>query len=275
MTMRLRKCVSLSLVVASLALGTTSSAQEQRRAERADYDRRASMGLRAAPNQLQLDALAALREELDGSLLDSIDRGSGVTRSLFNPVGKLTLPTAGDPLDIALTYARDNLGLLGLEDGDLDEIEVCDIVYSAVSGATHVYVCQRHEGLDIFNAQLHVNVSRDGAILSVNNSFVPGLNAVDKARVAAIEAEDACMAVANHLGIRAGRARRQGARLLATDLSTEPIDPKLIWNTRRSFRQTRLAFSSAHNRRTARLRHYGGRGAGAQAAQQEPRHDPI
>ncbi len=223
MTMWLRKCVSLALMVASLALGATLSA------EGSDYDRRVSMGLRAAPNQLQLDALTALREELGGSLLDSIDEGSGVTRSLFNPVGKLTLPTAGDPLDIALTFARDNLSLLGLEDGDLDEIEVCDIVYSAISGATHVYLCQRHEGLDIFNAQLHVNVSRDGAILSVNNSFVPGLNAIDKERVAAIEADDACMAVAKHLGIQAGRARWEGGSLLATDLSTEPIDPKLLW----------------------------------------------
>ena len=137
MTTWLRKCVSLALMVASLALGATSLAG-QRRAQRADYDRRASMNLRAAPNQVQIEALAALREDLDGSLLESVDSSSGVTHSLFNPVGKLTLPNAGDPLDIAVSFINDNLALLGLEEGDVDEIRVCDVVYSGVSG-THVY----------------------------------------------------------------------------------------------------------------------------------------
>ena len=150
MTTWLRKCVSLALMVASLALGATSVAQGQRRAQRADYDRRASMNLRAAPNQVQIEALAALREDLDGSLLESVDSSSGVTHSLFNPVGKLTLPNAGDPLDIAVSFINDHLALLGLEEGDVDEIRVCDVVYSGVSGATHVYLCQQHKGVEVF-----------------------------------------------------------------------------------------------------------------------------
>ena len=80
MTTWLRKCVSLALMVASLALGATSLAQGQRRVQRADYDRRASMNLRAAPNQVQIEALAALREDLDGSLLESVDSSSGSLR---------------------------------------------------------------------------------------------------------------------------------------------------------------------------------------------------
>ena len=187
------------------------------------------MNLRAAPNQVQLEALAALREDLEGSLLESVDLSSGVTHSLFNPVGKLTLPNPGDPLDIAVSFINDNLALLGLEAGDVDEIRVCDLVYSGVSGATHVYLCQWHKGVEVFNAQLHVNVSRDGSILSVNNSFVPGLKGKLKTKVAGIQAEDACMAVANHLGIRARRALRQGELLRAADLSTEPIEPEIVW----------------------------------------------
>jgi hypothetical protein len=85
-----------------------------------------------------MDALAALRDELGGSLLDSIDAMSGVTRSLF---GKLTPPNAGEPLDIAMRFARENATLLGLEPSDLDEIEVCDVVRSGFSGAAHVYLC--------------------------------------------------------------------------------------------------------------------------------------
>ena len=253
MTTWLRKCVSLALMVASLALGATSLAQGQRRAQRADYDRRASMNLRAAPNQVQIEALAALREDLDGSLLESVDSSSGVTHSLFNPVGKLTLPNAGDPLDIAVSFINDNLALLGLEEGDVDEIRVCDVVYSGVSGATHVYLCQQHKGVEVFNVQLHVNVSSDGSILSVNNSFVPGLKGKLKSKVAGIQAEDACMAVANHLGIRARRALRQGELLRAADLSTEPIEPELVWVP--VGRDVTLAwrFPALHAGRTTRL----------------------
>jgi extracellular elastinolytic metalloproteinase len=195
-----------------------------------DYDRRLSMPVpAAAPSETQTAAIAALRNELSGSLLDSIDRKSGVTRSLYNPVGKLTGSQAGAPVDIARRYVSENLALLGLEGGDLDEIDVCDVVYSATTGATHVYFCQRHQGLDVFNAQLHVNVSRDGSILSVNNSFVPGLRGRRKSRAAATEAEDAATSTAGHLGMSARRATRVGARLRSLDLSRELIEPELVW----------------------------------------------
>ncbi len=130
----------------------------------------------------------------------------------------------GEPLDIAMRFARENATLLGREPSDLDEIEVCDVVRSGFSGAAHVYLCQKHQGLEVFNAQLHVNVSGDGSVLSVNNSFVSGLASEPREKAASIGAEDACMAVANHLWVR--RIRR---RIRPADLSTEPIVPKLIW----------------------------------------------
>lgn len=189
------------------------------------FDRRAARVLYSAPTRTQMDAVAALRDELDGSLHATYDEASGVTRGLMNPVGKLTEPTPGHPLDIALDFLHSNLGLLGLEPGDLDEIEICDVVVSKASGTTHVYLCQEHRGLRIYNAQLQFHVSGDGAILGVNNGLVPGLRSNGKAAAAAIGDLDACMAVANHLGLRpsGGRALR------VSDLSTEPIDAKLMW----------------------------------------------
>ena len=189
------------------------------------FDRRAARVLHSAPNRTQMDAVAALRDELNGSLHATYDEASGVTRGLMNPVGKLTDPTPGHPLDIALDFLHSNLGLLGLEPGDLDEIEICDVVTSKASGTTHVYLCQEHRGLRIYNAQLQFHVSGDGAILGVNNGLVPGLRSNGKAAAAAIGDLDACMAVANHLGLRppGGRALR------VSDLSTEPIDAKLMW----------------------------------------------
>ena len=45
----------------------------------------------------------------------------------------------------------------------------------SVTGATHIYLQQRYRGIPVYNAQLHVNVNRDGRIISVNNSFLPGI----------------------------------------------------------------------------------------------------
>ena len=43
-----------------------------------------------------------------------------------------------------------------------------------------------------------------------------------------IDDADACLAVANHLGVSAS-ARRRGRAVIADALSSEPIEPKLLW----------------------------------------------
>ncbi len=104
------------------------------------------------------------------------DDSSGAVRSLSNPVGHLTGARPGvDAMTVALEYVRQNLSLLGLDETDLADYEVTDRVYSKVTGATHIYLRQRYRGLPVYNGQLHVNVNRDGRIISVNNSFLPGL----------------------------------------------------------------------------------------------------
>src|SRR4029450_9295898 len=58
---------------------------------------------------------------------------------------------------------------------DLAGYEVTDVVPSAVTGATHIYLRQRYQGIPVYNAQLHINVNREGRIISVNNAFLPDL----------------------------------------------------------------------------------------------------
>jgi hypothetical protein len=102
---------------------------------------------------------------------------TGVTRSILNYMGFLTgpAPAGSDPAAIGLQFVRDNLGLLGLSEEDLDDYETTDTVYSAVSGATYVYLRQRHAGLPLYNGQLHFGIGKQGRILIVNNAFLPGL----------------------------------------------------------------------------------------------------
>ena len=232
---RLSRCARALLTtrcrIAALALLATgvsagfAAAQPPEVAPGAAVDRRAELPLTTAPSTGQLEAVAELRDSLSGSLLESYDPASGVTRSLFNPSGKLSAASGGGATDIAYDFVSSNLDLLGLHAGDLDEMVLCDAVFSSVTGATHVYYCQRHLGLPVVNAQLHVNVSGDGSILSVNNSFVPELASQAAVAVAAIDDHDACTAVANHLGVPLG----PDGLVRGEDLSSEPVEAELSW----------------------------------------------
>ena len=127
---------------------------------------RATKAAAAGPTANQLAAIERKRGEVP-ELADEIDGTTGATRSLWNRVGYLTgADRSGAADEVALKFVQANLDLLGLEVDDLAEWEVTDSVYSAVTGATHLYLRQIHQGIPVYNAQLHVNVNRDGRIIS-------------------------------------------------------------------------------------------------------------
>ena len=82
---------------------------------------------------------------------------------------------SGQPMTIAMDFVRRNLAALGLEASDLEGYTVSSVVYSKVTGATRIYLQQQYQGIPVYNAQLQINVNRDGRIISVNNSFMAGL----------------------------------------------------------------------------------------------------
>jgi extracellular elastinolytic metalloproteinase len=244
-------------VVSAAALLIAPSASAQRRS----LDRRERMiSRRVSPAEDQRSALAELERQLGGSLLSTFDPSTGVTRTLVSPVSTLTPPAPGLPaVQVAIGFVRDHLALLGLAPSDLSEVRVCDVVPSAVSGATYVHFCQNFRGIPVFNARLQVNVSADGSITGVSNSFVPSLaSLVETAEALAsdsgdpqavgiepgdgistgIDAEDAVDAAGRDLSIRSrSRAARmstargveRATRLRADDLSREPIPAELQW----------------------------------------------
>ena len=234
----LRRPTALLFVAIPLAAGV---AWGQPVPERRNFDRRVAMPQAAsvdAPMPAQLDALARLREELGGSLTHRLDPATGATSSLSSPIGYLTAPGFGDPSEVALEYARSHLDLLGLELGDLDELEITDTVYSAPTGSTHVYLRQRHQGLPLYNAQLQIHVNREGRISSVNNAFIPGLAKSTKSAQPVIGARQAVRAAARHLGVPMRRLPRvtrpplgvqQRTSLAAEEVSSASVDAQLMW----------------------------------------------
>lgn len=189
----------------------------------------------AAPFDLQRFEVDQLRAAMP-DLRVEFDSTTGATRSLWNVADYLTPPDGRSPLDIAEDFVVSRVSLLGLTDSDLVDMELTDQVYSSVSGVTHLYFRQRVNGIPLYNAQLHVNVTRDGRILSVNNAFLPNLTASIASLRPALTAAAAVRAVGAHLGVpdvvpvveSAEGGARQTTGVSAPALSSEPITVQLM-----------------------------------------------
>lgn len=182
----------------------------------------------------EIEALRLAMPDLDATF----DPLTGATRTLWNRVGYLTNPDARAARAVADDYVTSHLDLLGLAGADVAERELVDLVYSRVTGATHVYYRQRVAGVPVYNGLLQVNVNRDGRIISVNNGFVPDLGSDRAVSLPAIGAGDAVRHAADHLGVpdadvRAGRPAAglpgMRTRVEAANLSATVIDAALMW----------------------------------------------
>ena len=162
---------------------------------------------------------------------------TGAVSSVANHVGYLTDAASGQPMELAMDFVRQNVAALGLQAADLDGYMVSDVVPSAVTGATHIYLQQRYEGIPVYKALLHINVNRDGRIISVNNSFLPGLaSAVGSLRpqlsMPAAVSRAAQFAELNVAAtpavLRAASGPQQATSVAAEGISLAPIEGKLM-----------------------------------------------
>jgi hypothetical protein len=128
-------------------------------------------------------------------------QGAARADHLFKPGGFLTAPAKGDPLDIALAYIRGHTAQLGLVADDLADFVVSDRYVSAHNGLTHLYLRQRLDGVEVFNGDINVNVTRDGRILNVGNRFVGNLRQLATVRTAKLTPADAVKSAAAYLNL--------------------------------------------------------------------------
>ena len=228
------------LAVALLSLPALAAAPGAHVDEGRHFDARlapASLQATAEPARLQLEGIERLRSERP-DLLVTFDPLSGATRSLFNATGFLSDELAGDPFDASLVFLQESLEILGLTSADLEEHVLLDRVESPISGATHLYLQQEHLGIPVYLGLLQVNVGRTGRILSVNNSWVPGLIDQVDALTPELDAAAAVAAAARHLEVRLegeprvqslDRDPRQTSLVEVRGLSQEPIEARLAW----------------------------------------------
>jgi extracellular elastinolytic metalloproteinase len=148
----------------------------------------------------------------------------------------LALPAvaaAASPREVAMRYATEHPGRLGVERADVADLAVTSAYRSSASGVTHVNLNQRFDGREVFGAHATVNVDADGRVIYAAGSFVPGLRA-DRS-VAGLGPAGAVEAAADGLGLdepsglRVLRRSDDGARLSRGGVSDTAIPARLGW----------------------------------------------
>jgi extracellular elastinolytic metalloproteinase len=148
---------ALALLWSSAAASQGVADSERHYDARIDYNAAFIASQRALPAQTN-NAFAANLEEASVEA----DAATGAVSALTSQSGYLTEKASGTPMTLAMSFLRNNLTALGLEAADLQGYAVTDVVYSKITGATHVYLQQQYRGIPVYNAQLHINVNRDG-----------------------------------------------------------------------------------------------------------------
>ncbi|MCY0999505.1 M36 family metallopeptidase [Myxococcus sp. MISCRS1] len=192
-------------------------------------------GPRRRVSAVQGEAEARLRRAVP-ELRVEVDPSTGRVRSLVNLVGALSEPAPGDALAVGLAFVQRNLDVLGLELADVAGLEVADRVYSRPSGATHLYLRQRYNGVEVYNARLQLNVDREGRVLAVHSDLQPSVESTLVGATPRLGAAEAVRSAAKHLGVPLARAPRaleaepgpaRRTRVEVAGLSSEPIDASL------------------------------------------------
>jgi extracellular elastinolytic metalloproteinase len=155
------------------------------------------------------------------------------------PARALAILRQETALDVALGYLRAHRDVLGLTAADLDDIRVSSQLVSEHTGVTHIYLRQRFNGIEVHGADINVNVTKDGRVLSgFGSSFVPNLAAAIRNQSPEATAVESATTAAGLLGLTVTRpievletigGAAQEARLSDGGISEDPITAKLVY----------------------------------------------
>ena len=153
------------------------------------------------------------------------------------PVEFLTGATEGDPYEIVMSYIRNYRQDLGLTETDLTDIVLRDRYTTKHNGVTHIYLQQRLDGIEVYNAVMNFNVARDGSIISFGNSFISNLASKANPGGPAVTDRAAIERAAAHFGftadeltlLRADGGVSKRATFSDASLSRDEIPAELVY----------------------------------------------
>jgi extracellular elastinolytic metalloproteinase len=223
---------ALALLWSSAAASQGTAESERHYDARIDYNAAFISSQRALPAQANKQFAANLEEASVEA-----DAATGAVSALTSQSGYLTEKASGAPMTLAMNFLRNNLTALGLEAADLQGYAVTDVVHSKITGATHIYLQQQYRGIAVYNAQLQINVNRDGRVISINNSFMPGIARAVSSLSPRMQLPAAVGSAAQFSGIaapaqlkalQAPRGAQQETSVPQAGLSLSPIKGKLM-----------------------------------------------
>ena len=157
-----------------------------------DFDLR-SNGAALARNDARLrvsprPGVSSLRKALGPQGVVSLDPLTGTPRTVSRLDGFLTGPSRHTPSRVVLDYIRAHPDVFRLTGGDLARLQL-RTRYTDVAGIRHLSWTQQVGGVPLFGNGLKGNVTRDGRLISVQGSPVPGLGTLSATpRVSAAQA---------------------------------------------------------------------------------------
>lgn len=158
--------------------------------------------------------------------------------ALFLPVAAFAQNAA---VQTALDHVTTNHEAFGLTEADVSDIAVTDAYTSRRSGTTHVYLRQRHEGIEIADANITVNVDRNGEIFHLGGSFQADIANRIAANAPALPAAAAAEALAADVGlsptepfvvVETEGGPSQAVVLSDGGIAQEPIPAHLVYHAR-------------------------------------------
>ena len=150
-------------------------------------------------------AQRALERRLGPQAVVDVDASTGTPRVLARLDGTLTGAASGAPEDVAMSYVRQNLDVLGLTEADLATLEPPET--SARDGVTEVRWRQAVDGIPAADSELRVNVTDDGRVLNVLGSPVSDL---DPSTTPSLTPGEAVRAVQENVGVYHALPRDRG-----------------------------------------------------------------
>ncbi len=103
----------------------------------------------------------------------------------------------------AKQYLKENISKWKLEEADIADVSIDNILTSKHNGVTHIYLHQRYQGVEIFNAISTINILPNGEVLHGTNRFLPSITSRINTNQTRITPEMAMRNAALHLEIKA------------------------------------------------------------------------
>jgi len=141
-------------------------------------------------------------------------------------------------LDIATQYLQENAKELNLKKDDFSEFVVTDSYKSTHNGISHIYLLQKYEDMEVYNAIFNVNILSNEKVLNYGNRFVSDLKSKVNTTVPQITAKSAVNAVIEHFEVPTdtkfellnGESTNEGElTFLSENIAAQPITARLVY----------------------------------------------